>query len=184
MTFLYAFIFNGNKEFNKTTISSNVTINPTIYANDVFKVFRNGTHYYALFTDAQGNPLANTEVSFNIHGVFYTRTTNATGWAKLNINLEKGTYILTAINPVTKEMRTNNVTVISLIVENYDITKYFRNGTQFVARIVAADGSYAGAGEKVTFNINGVFYTRATDENGYVKLNINNSMTGFEIQVS
>ena len=166
-------IFKGNSEFNQTSVSSNITVNPTIYANDVFKVFRNGTHYYALFTDAQGNPLANTEVSFNIHGVFYTRTTNATGWAKLNINLEKGEYILTAINPVTHEMRTNNVTVISLIVENYDITKYFRNGTQFVARIVAADGSYAGAGEKVTFNINGVFYTRATDENGYVKLNIN-----------
>ena len=171
--YLVTVTFKGNSEFNQTSVSSSITVNPTIYADDVFKVFRNGTHYYALFTDAQGNPLSNTEVSFNIHGVFYTRTTNATGWAKLNINLEKGTYILTAINPVTKEMRTNNVTVISLIVENYDITKYFRNGTQFVARIVADNGSYAGAGEKVTFNINGVFYTRVTDENGYVRLNIN-----------
>ena len=80
---------------------------------------------------------------------------------------------MTAINPVTKEMKSNNVTVISQIVENYDITKYFRNGTQFVARIVADNGFYAGAGEKVTFNINGVFYTRITDENGYVRLNIN-----------
>ena len=171
--YLVTVTFKGNSEFNQTSVSSSITVNPTIYADDVFKVFRNGTHYYALFTDAQGNPLSNTEVSFNIHGVFYTRTTNATGWAKLNINLEKGTYILTAINPVTKEMRTNNVTVISLIVENYDITKYFRNGTQFVARIVADNGSYAGAGEKVTFNINGVLYTRVTDENGYVRLNIN-----------
>lgn len=171
--YLVTVTFKGNSEFNQTSVSSSITVNPTIYADDVFKVFRNGTHYYALFTDAQGNPLSNAEVSFNIHGVFYTRTTNATGWAKLNINLEKGTYILTAINPVTKEMRTNNVTVISLIVENYDITKYFRNGTQFVARIVADNGLYAGAGEKVTFNINGVFYTRVTDENGYVRLNIN-----------
>ena len=166
-------IFNGNKEFNKTTISSNVTINPTIYAKDVFKVFKNGTHYYALFVDGEGKPLVNTVVSFNINGVFYNRTTNATGWAKLNINLPKGKYILTAINPVTNEMRTNIVTVITQIVENNDLVKYYRNASQFTVRIVLADGSYAGEGEEVTFNINGVFYKRYTDANGYALLNIN-----------
>jgi hypothetical protein len=165
--------FNGNKEFNKTTVLSNVTVNPTIYAKDVFKVFQNGTHYYALFVDSEGKPLANTDVSFNINGVFYTRSTNATGWAKLNIYLPKGEYILTAINPVTNEMRTNLVTVIAHIVENKDLVKYYRNASQFTARIVLSNGSYAGEGEEVTFNINGVFYKRYTDANGYVTLNIN-----------
>ena len=165
--------FKGNEKYNETTITSNVTVKPTIQAEDVFKVFRNGTQYYALFVDGEGNPLINTGVSFNIHGVFYVRTTNATGWAKLNINLEPGEYIITALNPVTGESRSNNITVISLIVENKDIVKYFRNGTQYTARIILTNGSYAGAGEAVTFNINGVSYTRYTDENGYVKLNIN-----------
>jgi len=165
--------FPGNDEFNATNLTSTVEVLPTIYASDVFKVFRNGTQYYALFLDGNGNPLVNTDVSFNIHGVFYTRTTNATGWAKLNINLERGEYILTAINPVTGEMKSNNVTVISRIVENHDLVKYYRNGTQYTARIVAKDGSYVGAGEKVTFNIHGVFYNRYTDSNGYVTLNIN-----------
>ena len=165
--------FHGNDEFNATNLTSTVEVLPTIYASDVFKVFRNATQYYALFLDGNGNPLVNTDVSFNIHGVFYTRTTNATGWAKLNINLERGEYILTAINPVTGEMKSNNVTVISRIVENHDLVKYYRNGTQYTARIVAKDGSYVGAGEKVTFNIHGVFYNRYTDSNGYVTLNIN-----------
>ncbi|WP_407415803.1 Ig-like domain repeat protein, partial [Methanobrevibacter sp.] len=165
--------FAGNSEFEPQTVYANVNILPTIYGNNVFKVFKNGTQYYALFVDGEGNPLPNIDVFFNIHGVFYTRTTNASGWAKLNINLERGEYILTALNPVTGEMRSNNITVISLIVENKDITKYFRNATQYTARIVLPNGSYAGAGEAVTFNINGVFYTRYTDANGYVKLNIN-----------
>lgn len=147
-------------------------LNLLFYAEDVVKVFRNGTQYYGLFLDGNGNPLANTDVRFNIHGVFYTRTTNATGWAKLNINIEKGQYILTAYNPVTGEMRSNNITVFTRL-ETSDLTKYYRNGTQFVVRVVADDGSYAGAGEEVTFNIHGVFYTRYTNATGHVVLNIN-----------
>ena len=166
-------IFEGNDEFNSTGTVAIVEVLPTIYANDVFKVFRNGTQYYGLFLDSEGNPLIDTEVSFNIHGVFYTRTTNGSGVAKLNINLEEGKYILTAINPVTGEMRTNTVEVISRIVENHDLTKYYRNASQFTAKILGDDGNPVGAGEEVTFNINGVFYTRTTDENGYVMLNIN-----------
>ena len=150
----------------------NVEVKPTIYAEDVVKVFRNGTQYYGLFLDGNGNPLVNTNVTYNIHGVFYTRTTNATGWCKLNINLEKGKYILTAINPVTGEMRSNNVTVFTLI-ETSDLTKYYHNASQFVGRVRAADGNWAGAGEAVAFNIHGVFYTRYTNGTGHFKLNIN-----------
>jgi len=53
------------------------------------------------------------------------------------------------------------------------LVKYYRNASQFTVRIVLADGSYAGEGEEVTFNINGVFYKRYTDANGYALLNIN-----------
>uniref|UniRef100_UPI00388D6DAF Ig-like domain repeat protein n=1 Tax=Methanobrevibacter sp. TaxID=66852 RepID=UPI00388D6DAF len=164
--------FAGDSEFKPQTLTSHVEILPTIYANDVLKVFRNGTQYYALFLDGEGNPLKDTDVSFNIHGVFYTRTTNATGWAKLNINLEQGEYILTATNPVTGEMKSNKITVFTLI-ESSDLTKHFRNDSQFIIRVRGADGNWAKAGEEVTFNIHGVFYTRTTNETGHVKLNIN-----------
>ena len=42
------------------------------------------------------NALANATVKFNINGVFYNRTTNASGQAKLNINLMAGEYIITS----------------------------------------------------------------------------------------
>jgi hypothetical protein len=165
-------VFDGDGYYKPQNITANVEILPTIYANDVFKAYKNGTQYYALFVDSEGNPLVNTDVSFNINGVFYTKTTNESGWAKLNINLAEGEYILTAINPVTGEMRTNTVTVISLI-ESSDLTKHYMNDSQFIVRVRAADGSWAKAGEQVTFNINGVFYNRTTNESGYVKLSIN-----------
>ena len=149
-----------------------VIVKSNIYAEDVVKVFRNGTQYNALFLDGNGNNLSNTNVSFNINGIIYNRTTNASGWATLNINLGKGSYIVTATNPITGYMKSNNITVISKL-QTSDLTKYFRNDTQFVVRAVADDGSYAGAGETVTFNINGVFYNRTTNETGHAKLNIN-----------
>jgi hypothetical protein len=164
--------FEGTSEFKPQKLNSFVNVLATIYANDVTKVYGNGTQYYGLFLDGEGKPLTNTEVSFNINGVFYKRVTNESGWAKLNLNLVKGTYILTAINPVTSEMRTNIVTIISQL-ETHDLTKYFKNDSQFVVRVRADDGSWAKAGEIVKFNIQGRLYERITNGTGHATLKIN-----------
>ena len=114
-----------------------------------------------------------TDVTFNVHGVFYTRQVGDNGLAKLNINLEAGEYIITAINPVTGENDSNIIQVIPRLIENKDITKYYKNGTQYTVKVIGDDGNPVGAGESVSFNIHGVFYTRQTDANGIAKLNIN-----------
>ena len=155
------------------SISNVITIQTTIISNDLVKIYRNASQFKATFLDGQGNPLANTTVSFNINGVFYNRITNDNGTAKLNINLEPGTYIITSTNPINGEMTSNSVIVLSRIVENYDLTKYYRNNTQYVVKILDDIDNPVGAGENVTFNINGVFYTRQTNSTGHVKLNIN-----------
>ena len=153
--------------------TNNITIKATVEAKDVVKVYRNATQYYAKFTDNAGKVLKNTQVTFNINGVYYTRTTNESGVAKLNLNLQQGKYILTAINPITGENAANNITILPTITENRDITKYYKNATQYTVKLIKPDGSIAGAGEKVTFNINGVYYERTTNESGIAKMNIN-----------
>lgn len=140
---------------------------------DLVKYYRNSSQYYCLFFSVNGVALVNTTVTFNIHGVFYSRTTNATGWARLNINLDPGNYIITAFNPVSGETHANSITVLSTIVDNHDLVKYYRNNSQYVVRILGPTGCPVGAGENVTFNINGVFYTRTTNSSGHAKLNIN-----------
>ena len=60
----------------------------------------NDTQFYATFLSQGAKPLANTNVTFNINGVFYTCQTDDNGTAKLNINLNPGNYILTAYKSI------------------------------------------------------------------------------------
>ncbi len=161
--------------YNGTSVDATVTVLPTVNGTDITKMFRNETQYYATFLDSHGNYLIEgTTVRFNINGVMYDRKVSGDkGLAKLNINLNAGEYVITAINPITGDKTANNITVLSRLIENADLVKYFRNASQYTVKVIGDDGKAVGAGEKVTFNINGVFYTRQTDTNGIAKLNIN-----------
>lgn len=165
--------FNGNKIYDAIKTVVQIEIMPTVSARDFTKVFRNDTQYYGTFLDAYGNPLTNTTVEFNINGVFYNRKTNENGTARLNINLNPGEYILTATNPSTSEMHSTNIIVLSSIADANNLTKFYRNESQYTVKIIDDNGNAVGAGVNVTFNINGVFYTRTTNASGIAKLNIN-----------
>ena len=167
--------YNATVNVDNNTINSVVTILPTVNGSDVVKMYRNATQYYATFLDSEGKYMADgTVVRFNINGVMYDRkVSGGKGLARLNINLGEGKYIITAMNTVTGENTANNITVLSLITENRDVTKYYRNATQYTVKVLGEDGKAVGAGVTVRFNINGVFYERQTDASGIAKLNIN-----------
>ena len=152
------------------TKTNNIEVLSTIQANDVVKFFRNGTQYCAKFLDGCGSPLVNASVTFNINGVLYKKQTDYEGIARLNINLFPGKYILTAMHP-DGLMYGYNITVLSTI-HGDDIVKFFRNGTQYCAKFLDGCGSPL-VNASVTFNINGVFYKKQTDDNGMARLNIN-----------
>ena len=160
--------------YNESSINTTVTVKHTVNGTDITKIFRNDTQYYATFLDSEGNYLSKgTVVQFNINGVYYNRSTISNGLAKLNINLDPGEYIITANNTVTGELNSNTITVLPRITNNSDLVKYYKNGSQYVVQLVDDEGNPVGAGEVVTFNINGVFYNRTTNSSGYAKLNIN-----------
>ena len=162
--------YNGSDKYNAVSKNITVTINPTIISKDLVKMYQNATRFYAKFTDSTGKAIANKEIRFNINGVFYTKKTDKDGVADLGIMLRPGNYILTAYNPVTGEEKGFNITVKSLIMQN-DLTKYYLNASRFEATVYNKDGSLA-VNKEVTFNINGVFYHKKTDENGVASLGI------------
>lgn len=164
--------FNGTSKYFGTSANNTVSILPSIISKNIVKYYRNGTQFYVTVLDFNGNPLANTTVRFNIHGVFYNKTTDENGTAKLNIQLRPGNYIITVFNLVTGEQTGNNVTVLSKIVENYDLVKYYQNASRFSVKILDNQG-YPVEGTIVTFNINGVFYYKETDSKGIASLGIN-----------
>lgn len=155
------------------SVKNTITVFSTIESNDLVKYYKNASQFEVRLLDSNGNHTnSSKKVTFNINGVFYTRQINDDGIARLNINLNPGQYIITTNNPFTGENKSNVVTVLPYI-ESHDLVKYYMNDSQFVVRITDEKGNYVGAGEEVTFNINGVFYTRHTNATGHVKLNVN-----------
>ena len=159
------------------SVINNITVLSTLNADDVVKSYKNGTQYYLTVLDGQGNPLANADVTFNINGVMYTRLTNENGTAKLNINLNSGKYTLTAINPVTTEQMSNTVEVLNKIeVKNSNtggnISMEYNASEKYTVALYEDNGTLA-KNKEVKFNINGVMYTRTSDENGTASLTIN-----------
>ena len=110
------------------------------------------------------------KVEFTINGQSYQRTSN-NGIAVMNINLNPGTYQITAKNCYDNNTITNNITVLNTIICS-DLTKYYRNDSQFKATILDANGNPQ-ANVNIIININGVFYKRVSNKDGIVNLNIN-----------
>ena len=162
--------YNVAVKYNESSVNATVTVKSTIMADNLVKMYQNATRFYAKFLDSTGKALTNSEVKFNINGVFYTKTTDKDGMTDLGIMLRPGNYILTAYNLANGEEKGVNITVKSLIVQS-DLTKYYLNASKFQATIYNKDGSLA-VNKEVTFNINGVFYTKTTDSNGVASLGI------------
>ena len=168
--------YTGDDKFKPATANKTVTVEKeiiTVVSENLTKIEKAPDRFEAVFTDSDGNALANKDVTFGLNGINYTRTTDANGKAGMNINLVPGTYSFQTTNPVTNESATYTITVLPRFTEDSDLVKYFRNDSQYVLKVLDDDGNTVKAGEIVTYNINGVFYNRTTNATGHVKLNIN-----------
>lgn len=76
--------------------ANNITVLPRLTAQDISMKFQDGSKFKATLVDNQGKSVAGVNISFNVNGVFYHRTTDANGVASLNINLLAGEYIITS----------------------------------------------------------------------------------------
>ena len=165
-------IFNGTEEYDMASCKNSIRILSTITGEDIVKIFKNETQYYVTVLDKNGNYQNDSKVTFNINGIMYTHSV-IEGKAKMNINLPQGEYIITAMNTYTHQNHSNKIIVLPSIIENNNLTKYFRNESTYSVRVVDANGNPVSSGVDVNFNINGRIYKRTTNNEGYAKLNIN-----------
>ena len=163
--------FEGLSAISGNTTNVSLTVLPTLTGRDIEKIYKNNTQYYVTAVDGNGNPLANRNLTFNINGVFYNRSTNENGTAGLNINLISGNYTVTVENTKDSYKISNKITVLSTIISN-DLVKIYKNDSQFVVSVTDDKGEIKTSGS-VEFNINGVIYKRYVNSTGQVKLNIN-----------
>lgn len=133
-------------------------------AKDLVKIYKNDTQFVV---DAR--KLSCNNITFKVNGVSYVREVNESGFAKLNINLNPGVY---TIESFTHNYQFNKtITVLPTIIAD-NLVKYYKNDSQFYVKLVDFNNDSV-ASQNVTFNINGVFYTRQTNDDGIACLNIN-----------
>lgn len=157
--------------YNGCSVENNIEVLPTLIGENLIKYYRNESQFYISLVNGRGAPVCGVNIIMNINGVFYNRTTNENGTAKLNINLGPGQYILTAADPLTGLMMSYNITVLPIILAQ-NISMHYKDGTQFRATLLDGQGNPL-PNKNLTFNINGIFYTRTTDLDGVSSLNIN-----------
>ena len=92
-------------------MSYNITVLPVLTASDMEMTYLDGSSFNVKLVDGKGNPLSGASIEMNINGVFYNRTTNASGIAKLNIRLIPGEYIITSA--YEGALISNKVTVVA-----------------------------------------------------------------------
>jgi hypothetical protein len=154
---------NGEQHSNKVKV-----LPVLVDGHDITKYYRNDSAYSIKVLDSVGNPLANVDVQFNINGVFYTRTTNESGYANLNLRLQPGSYIVTAEYNSLKY--TNIVTILPVLFADDAVSH--TNATNFKARLIDGQGKPY-ANQSIDFNINGAIYTNVTDSEGIANLIVN-----------
>lgn len=151
-----------------------IKVLPTVLAEDLNKLYLDKNQFYATFLQGDGTPLVNTNITFNINGVFYNRVTNDEGVAKLNIRLSSGKYILTAYHPLDGYDIGYTVTIVDSVstiikTQHYD----FIAGVDNVVSIVLYDQfNHTVSNQTVSLKVGSVTYTGTTDDNGIAKYNI------------
>ena len=177
-TYKVVTFYTGDNKYDSMIVNGTITVNKntktTLTMDDVVKYFKGAQNLTAKLVDAFGNPIANATVYFTVNGKVYAKTTDKNGTASMGIGLVPNEYKVNAVFNGTKDYdkATANATVtIKNTVFGNDTTLYFCNGTKYVAKFLDSNGK-ALANTTVKFNINGVFYTRVTDENGTASLTI------------
>ena len=83
--------------FDGLAIGNNIEVLPTLISNNLDMKYLDGSSFTVQTLNGQGKPLANQNISFNVNGVVYHRTTTEYGLASLKIRLIPGEYIITSI---------------------------------------------------------------------------------------
>ena len=156
--------------YKNVSVKNNIAVLSFLQGNDLVKYYQNDSQYvFKVLNKSTGNPLSNADVTLNINGVFYHRTTNESGLAKLDINLIPGNYIITLM--YDNLAVSNNINVLSFL-ECTDLVKYYKNDSQYLIKVLDKSGNPL-IDKTVKMNINGVFYHKTTNGSGIAKLNIN-----------
>ncbi|WP_405305544.1 Ig-like domain-containing protein [Methanobrevibacter sp.] len=154
----------------------------TIKMGKVTKRYNGAIEYQATFYDANGNPLKNTEVYFEVDdSTDYSAVTDSNGVALLTILINNGNHKIAAFCTDPVGINYDNIKVFDVLRGNKNINMYYEGGNTYKVRVFDDNGQPAKAGKKVTFAIGKKVAYRYTDKNGYAQIKIHSTPGIYEI---
>ena len=171
------------------------------------ELYYKGGNFEFLLTNA-GNPVTGKVVNITANGLDYPKATNSEGVASLSNNLTPGTYVINAnfckalADTSESNYDPSKITVIDArasktvkIKKAYSQvnvvnssgasvnTSSVKKGTYVICKLQDTNGN-ALKNNVVTLTVNGISYTRVTDDSGWARLNINLMSNTYDLQVS
>ena len=172
--------YNGLYIYNSSHCIHAISVKSTILSNDDVKTLN--SNYKFNLIDKNGNPLNSTNVTLSIGKNNYNVMTDKNGNAELTITLAPGNYVISIANPVSSEIKTQNIKVVKRINGNSDIAMYYGEGKYYKVKVLDDNGKIA-KGVNVKFTINGKSYTRTTDSKGYASIKISQKPGTYTVTV-
>ncbi|MEE0935481.1 MAG: transglutaminase domain-containing protein [Methanobrevibacter sp.] len=163
------------------TLTTTFKILSTITANDVKNVYGDSKKFTAKFFKSNGKALANKYVKIKLKGKIYKVKTNSKGQAKLALNkIKKGTYKVISYN--TDGLTKTNTVKICPTATTKLSTQYYElipgDNKVIQAKFTTGLGDDSKAGKAIKITINGKTYSKKTDSNGIVSLNVKSFSKG------
>ena len=163
--------YEGDGNYTSKSTDLNIHVSGSvIVANPMSRGVGSGMDYRARLVNEYGDPAAGVTLKFTINGVDYEAVTDANGYASVNAGLAVGTYAVSILEPLSGISATSQVTIVSRIIDNKDLSMSYLEGKAYSVRIIGDDANPVGAGVAVSFNMAGKTYNVVTDASGYAKV--------------
>ena len=168
-----------NKTQKNTRLKTSIIYSDMV-TESVLKVDgRAGKYFVVKLVDNNNKALANVPIKIGFNGVIYNRTTNASGQARLQINLLKVTLYTFAISYLGDEKYQASFEVAKITVKQHTPkltapAKTFKASakTKTVSATFKSSNGNALKGKKIKFTINGKTYTATTNAKGVASVKI------------
>jgi len=176
-TYSISAVFNSSSIYSPSYVNSTITVLSRLISYDLTKIYKNDSQFIVKVVDGTGKAEANKTVYLTLNDNIYERLTNESGEAKLNINLNPGTYSVKV--ECDNYTVSNKITVISQL-NTANLEMYYKDGSRFRVKLYDINGKTL-SNATLSFIINGVEYERITNNNGEASLAINLGVGAYSI---